>query len=219
MTSDDASKQEDSVSIRAYLFIKKDTYDDQFKRTGQDERLKQIEEFINSIENSKDAMYERKKKIDGFDIIYAEGKFVEMLDEVFDNYVLGKYYATIAVASMVAERLCYDFLNFLEIKIGETILKEHQKEELHHLPFSRMIEFLLKVGILDESSRKLLNEINNIRNRHIHPKMKDAEKDALEIVNRLCSVLESRLSLFRFYDLVDGKFVKKRDTTEENLNT
>ena len=74
-----------------------------------------------------------------------------------------------------------------------------------------MLDLLLKVKILDAGSHRMLYQINEIRNRHIHPKMRDAEKDALEIVNLLCHVLESRLSMFRFYELVDGAFKRKSD--------
>ncbi|MDQ5869931.1 MAG: hypothetical protein M3530_09440 [Thermoproteota archaeon] len=53
------------------------------------------------------------------------------------------------------------------------------------------------------------HQINEIQNKHFHPKMRDAEKGALEIVNLSCHVLESSLSMFRFYDLVDGKLIRK----------
>ena len=69
-------------------------------------------------------MYERRKRIDGFDFIYAEGKIVGLLTEIFDNYILGNYYSTIATSSMVAERLCYDFIDFLEVKFGNKVLDE-----------------------------------------------------------------------------------------------
>jgi len=49
--------------------------------------------------------------------------------------------------------------------------------------------------------------------------MKDAERDALQIVNLLCRVLESKVSMFRFYDLIDAIFIRKRDTTKENLDS
>ena len=203
------NEEGDSVSIRSYLLNKKERYEYELKTTGQDGRLKEIEAKIELIKNSKDLMYERRKRIEGFDFIYAEGRMAELLDEIFSSYILGNYYATIAVASMTAERLCYDFIDLLDIRIGQMMLTDTQKEELSFLPFSRMISFLLKIGILDDDSKTLLYQINDIRNRHIHPKMKDGEKDALEIVNLLCHVLESRLSMFRFYNLVEGKFIRK----------
>ncbi len=36
--------------------------------------------------------------------VYGELKFIELLSDVFESYILGKYYAAVAVASMAAER-------------------------------------------------------------------------------------------------------------------
>jgi hypothetical protein len=55
-------------------------------------------------------MYNRRKKVQGVGIVYAEGKVVDLLNELFDCFVLGKYYAAIALCSMAAERMCYDYL-------------------------------------------------------------------------------------------------------------
>lgn len=86
----------------------------------------EIQSLIDSISRSKDSMCERRKDV-GIGILYggdlyAEFKVIQLLNEVFDSYVLGKYYATVAVASMAAERLCYDFLDLLNIRFGETVL-------------------------------------------------------------------------------------------------
>lgn len=197
------------VEIRGYLLNNREDCERLLRETGKDLRLDEIEGLIQSINNSKESMYERRKRIDGLKIIYGEGKVVELLNEVFNNYILGNYYSAIATCSMAAERFCYDYIDSLEIKFGNKVLTETDKEELTHIPFNRLLSFLLKLNILDDESHKMLFQMNGIRNRHIHPKMRDTEKDALEIVNLLCHVLESRLSMFRFYDLVDGKFVRK----------
>jgi hypothetical protein len=201
--------KKDDVSIRSFLLNKRERYEFHLKQTGKDLRLEEIDGLIEAIKLSRQNMYERKKRIEGFDFVYGEGKIVELLNEVFDNYTLGKYYSTIAVGSMAAERLCYDFIEFLDIKIGNRVLTEVEKEELTYIPYNKLVTFLLKLGVLDRNSKSLLNKINDIRNKHLHPKMKGAEKDALDVVNLLCKVLESRLSMFRFYELVDGKFVRK----------
>lgn len=158
------------------------------KETGRDLRLDEIVGLIEHVKKSKDRMYERRKSIDGFGIIYGEGKVIELLTEVFDNYILGNCYSTIA-----------SIIDSLEIKFGDRILIENEKEELKQIPFGRLIEFLSKINILDEESRTSLHQINEIRNRHIHSKMENAENDALKIVNVLCRILESRLSMFKFY--------------------
>lgn len=207
-------KEEGSIQIRSFLLNKKERYEYDMNRFGEDGRLTETESLIEAIKKSKNEIYERRKNVIGFDFIYAEGKIIALLSEVFNVYCLGMYYSAIATCSMAAERLCYDFLDFLEIKFGNKLLDDSDKELLAHIPLSRLIELLLKINIVDEESKTLLFQIIEIRNRYIHPKATDADtlkNDALKIVNLLCRVLESRLSMFRFYELVDGKFIRKPD--------
>jgi hypothetical protein len=142
--------------------------------------------------------------------VYAEGKMWELLQEAIHSYMLGHYYATIALSGMAAERICYDYIEFSEISINGKILSDEAKQELIWLPLRHLIDFLYKYGIIDEKSKKVLLQINDKRNAHVHPKMlSDPKKDAKEALNKLCNVAENLLSMFRFYDLVDGRFVKR----------
>jgi hypothetical protein len=183
------------------------------ERDDSDYIRTEIHSLIDRISNSSGSMCERRKDIVigilyGGDV-YAELKVIQLLTDVFESYILGKYYATVAVASMAAERLCYDFIEILDIKFGERTLTKEDKEELTYIQFNKLLSFLKKIGVLSDSDVSLLFQINEIRNRHIHPKMKDVEKDATKIVKLLCELLEGRLSMFKFYDLVDGRFVLK----------
>lgn len=203
--------QDNTIPLRVFLLNKRKRYEWQIRQGGKDGRLEEIESLMESIKKSKNELFERRKKIDGFDFAYSEGKIGSLLAECFDNYILGKYYSTIATCSMAAERLCYDYFDFLEIKFGNKILTEKDKEELTYIPFNRMLNLLRAINVLDEKSLSMLHQINEIRNRHLHPKMKDAERDASKIVNLLCHLLDSRLNMFRFYDLVDGKWIRKQN--------
>jgi hypothetical protein len=74
------------------------------------------------------------------------------------------------------------------------------------------LAFFKKINVLSDKDFSLLHKINDIRNRHIHPKMKDeVYNDAKLIINLLCELLEGRLSMLNRYDIVDGKFVLKKD--------
>lgn len=176
----------------------------------------EIQSLIDGIIASKCVMCERRKDIGvGFLFggnVHGEFRVIELLFDVFESYLLGKYYATVAVASMAAERLCYDFIDVLDIKFGNRTLSIEDKEELTYLPFSKLLTFFKKIGVLNENDFVLLQRINEIRNRHVHPKMKfDIVDDAKLIVKLLCELLEARLSMFKFYEIVDGKFVLKKD--------
>lgn len=93
-------------------------------------------------------MYERRKNILGFDLIMADGKVPALLMEAVDSYILGNFYATIALCGMTAERLCYDFIDFVDIRIGEKLLNNKQKQVLYKLPFSSLVGFFGKSGPL-----------------------------------------------------------------------
>lgn len=155
-------------------------------------------------------MYERRKNILGFDLIMADGKVPALLMEAVDSYILGNFYATIALCGMTAERLCYDFIDFVDIRIGEKLLNNKQKQVLYKLPFSSLVDFFWKIGSFNDRTKGLMFNISDIRNRHIHPTMVRPAEDAINILNLLCKVLEEKLSIFQFYEINDGKLVLKR---------
>ena len=107
--SDDKPENRGSVAIRSYLLNKKERYESEIKAGRRDTRIDEIQILIDSINDSKTDMYERRKRIDGFDFIYAEGKIVGLLTEIFDNYILGNYYSTIATSSMVCRKTLLRF--------------------------------------------------------------------------------------------------------------
>ena len=203
------SSEEKEHVVKAFLYNKKEDYQRVLDQSGSDYWRQEVDQMVEGIPRARDEMYDRRKRIDGFGLIYAEGKVVDLLNELFDCYVLGKYYATIALCGMAAERMCYDYLDYSDIKINNKTLSEIEKEELYNIQYIKLLDFLLKIGILDVKSRTILAKINDIRNRHVHPKMKGADVDSLEIINLLCHVLEDRLSISKFYDVVNGKLKRK----------
>lgn len=180
----------------------------------------EIQSLIDRITNSKDIMCERRKDVGvGFLFggnAYADGrveefKVIQLLMDVFESYVLGKNYAAVAVAGMAAERLIYDFIEHLPIKFGERTLTNEDKKYLMLLPYRRLLSFLKDLDMLNDNEFQLLDKINVIRNKHVHPKMKDVEQDSTTIVKLLCQLLEGRLSMLKYYDIIDGRFVLKNE--------
>jgi hypothetical protein len=222
MIDNDIAKNEDKtltgaesnkeVKIKAFLYNKKERYEWQVRETGRDSRIDEVKGIIEKITKSEDKMYERRKNIRGFDFIMAEGKVPILLREAIDSYILGNFFSTIAVCGMTAERLCYDFIDFVDIRIGEKLLSHEEKTALYKLPFNGMIDFFWKIGSLDKYTKDLLYQILDLRNRYVHPAMSQEQQaeDAMKILNLLCEVLEEKLSLFQFYDIKDGMFVLKR---------
>jgi|SRR5215211_4171252 len=131
----------------------------------------------------------------------ADGKVPTLLMEAIDSYIPGNFFSTIALCGMTAERLCYYFIDFVDIRIGEKLLNDEQKQILYKLPYNSLVEFFWKIGSFNDSTRSLMFQISEIRNRHIHPTMIRPAEDAIKILNLLCKVLEEKLSIFQFYDI------------------
>jgi hypothetical protein len=204
------SEEKKEVPVKVFLLNKKERYEYGVKETGKDSRKDIVKDLIKKIVESEDDMYERRKNIQGFDIIMADGKVPALLKEAIDSYTLGNFFSTIALCGMTAERLCYDFIDFVDIKIGEKLLNDEQKQVLNRLPFNSMVEFFWKIGSFNDRTKNLMFDIAAIRNRHIHPTMVGPAEDAIKILNLLCKVLEEKLSIFQFYDIKDGRLVLKR---------
>jgi hypothetical protein len=196
--------------VNAFIINKRENYERDLKEAGRDGWKEEIEGLIRLIQDNHDSIYERRKEIEGVGIVYAEGKMWKLLQEAKNSYLLGHYYSTIALSGMAAERICYDYIEFSEIQINGKTVSDKAKQQLINLPLRALIEFLYEHGIIDDKSKSVLHQIADTRNTTVHPKMSsDPKKDAIEALNKLCNVAENLLSMFRFYDLVDGGFVMR----------
>ena len=183
-----------TASMRIFVLNKKQVLEENLKK-GKNQWDDETERLIYDITKDKVGIYERRKVIAGFGTISAEGKFIDLLIEVLKSYQLGLYYSTIALCGMAIERLCYDFIDFSKILVNNTELDQVAKHELYNIPLRSLIEFLNKVGIIDDGSKNLLFKINDRRNSHVHPKMiRNAQDDALEVINLLCKAIENIFS-------------------------
>jgi hypothetical protein len=97
----DLSDSEDKeVPAKAFLLNKKERSENEVKETGIDSRKDAVKALIRKIVESENEMYERRKNIQGFDLIMADGKVPALLREAIDSYTLGKIFATIALCAM-----------------------------------------------------------------------------------------------------------------------
>jgi hypothetical protein len=202
--------EDKKVPVKTFLLNKKERFEYEVNESGIDSRKDEVKGLIRKIVESENEMYKRRKNIQGFDLIMADGKVPALLREAIDSYILGNFYSTIALCGMTAERLCYDFIDFVDIRIGEKLLNDEQKQVLYKLPFSSMVDFFWKIGFFNDRTKGLMFDISAIRNRHIHPTMVRPAEDAIKALNLLCNVLEEKLSIFQFYDIKDGKLVLRR---------
>lgn len=199
-----------TITIKAFLYNKTATYEHDVRQTGIDRRKDEVKMLINKITASENEMYDRRKKIEGFDIIFADGKTPILIEEAIDSYILGHFHATVALSAMAAERFLYDFVDFVTIKIQDKTLNDNQKQYLYKLSSRNLIDFFCEIGTINDKSKSMLHEILNTRSQWVHPqKTENSSNDAIETLNLLCNVLEERLSIFKYCDLKDGVFMLK----------
>lgn len=116
------------IPLKVFLYNKKERFESE---KDKDLRVNEVQNLIKSIKNSEPQIFERRRNINGFDFIFADGKVIPLISEVLNSYLLGYYYSTIALCSMIAERLLYDFIDILEIKVGNKLLTIQEKEKLY----------------------------------------------------------------------------------------
>ena len=96
----------------------------------------------------------------------------------------------------------------LKFKINE---KEITEEELFEGPIQkqwRRLNLLEKSGLLKPEYVKKLKDIDNIRNKYIHPREEgDAKEDSLKTLKLYIEILNSRFS--DEFTIVNGRIVKR----------
>jgi hypothetical protein len=198
------------TTVKAYIMNKKEGIEKQLKAGGLDLWKIEVEGLISGIQRDYEGIYSRRKQVNGFGIIHGEGKFIELIGEALMTYELQFYTSTISLCGTMAERICYDFIDFSTIVVNGKELTPKEKESLYDMPFRQLLEFLHNLGMIDKDSKSVLHEMYNIRNKYVHLKgTNNADNDALEILNKFCGVAEKLFSMFNFYDVKNGKFVKK----------
>jgi hypothetical protein len=196
------------VMVMTFLFNKKAFYERVLKQTGRDLRETEVGALIKSIADHEPTILQRRKQMRGCGHLYVHhGKIKNQLHELFTAYTLGFYHSTISLCGTIAERICYDFVDFSEVVMNKKSLDSEAKAIFYELPFRHLLEFLVAQDVIREKHAKMLHEIYNRRNKHVHPKKEgDVYKDATWCLNTLSKVLEDVFSMSRFYDLRDGKY-------------
>ncbi|MGI0020825.1 MAG: hypothetical protein ACREAY_10185 [Nitrososphaera sp.] len=198
-------------TVRAFILNKRADLEQFLKDNGRDLCKSEVDGVIQGIQSDSAGILARRKQIDGFGLIQAEGKFADLIGEAVMTYQLQFYTSTIALCGTMAERICYDFVDFSKIVVNGKELSQEEKTALYDIPFRKLLEFLNELGLIDKDSKGVLHEMYDIRNKYVHFKTSgDGQADALRVLNKFCGVAEGLFSMFKYYDIADGKFVKKK---------
>jgi hypothetical protein len=209
----DAIRARGGVPVKAFLYNKREDLDNAVNGGAHDIREDEANALIVRIQGSFDNILERRRRVEGVGIIYTQyGKFKDVLWELFELYELGFYNSTILLCGTLAERICYDLIDFMAITIDGIELDAESKKRLYKLGFRELVGFLVDQKYISKEDRSLLHQIYDTRNTYTHLEGGgNAELDSITTLNRMYRVLENLFSMFKFYDVKDDVFYPKEE--------
>ena len=140
-------------------------------------------------------------------IIHDEDEILPLLLEARNTYMDGHFFSCIASTATVADRICNNLMERYEID------KSTRTQIIQEETLGQKIPRLQSFGLITSEQAAVLESINRIRNKHIHPKSPITElsmkRDALKAISLLHEFLENTVSVFRDYTIEDGQLVPK----------
>jgi len=82
-------------------------------------------------------------------------------------------------------------------------------DQLERVEVSGIVRFLKEAGLLGDAAAKAAKNLGELRNDHAHARGKDPEADAVKAITWLHAVVEDTVSVFKHFDIKDGKFVRR----------
>jgi hypothetical protein len=165
--------------------------DEQYLQNRED-HAEGITKPLCNIENIR----KNAKVVVGCNIIESDFKFINLVDEGYKCFLIGMYHSTVSLCSMTTERLCYDILESATIKFHDKELDYEQKKFLFNIPFIKIVQFLKNIGLINPRIETNMYEINNLRNKYVHPLLEGSSyEDAQKSINLLCKIIDSFISM------------------------
>lgn len=136
------------------------------------------------------------KLVKGCNIIEFENKFIPILYEAYQSFLIGLYHSTISLCSIAMERLCYDLVENSKIQFNGRELDYEQKKSLFEIPIMKLIDFLRKVRKINGQMQNDMQKLNSMRNKYVHPLLEgDLFEDATTSINILCKIIDAYVNL------------------------
>ena len=139
-------------------------------------------------------------------MIHKEDEFLPLVLETRQTYIDGLFFSSIASAVTTADRICIR----LTQRYG---MDPEEQRKILEKTFGGKLQPLRAKNIITEHQEQLLNTMNWIRNRHLHPRKSPSslttKRDALAAVRLLHEFLEGTFSVFRDYVIENGILVPK----------
>ena len=153
-------------------------------------------------------------------LLVHHGEYCNLLVEARDLYVHEYYYSCIAMCGIVAERIAKDLFtrNILIIKENKAVFPpENAKRDLESFGAREICTFLINAGILNDTLKTSFKELGELRNKYAHAGGKEPQKDAVKAIKYLHAIVEGTVSIFKDFEIHEGKLVRKREKRNANV--
>ena len=145
-------------------------------------------------------------------IMVKTGPHVDLLVETRELFAHGFFYSCITMCGVTAERIIKDiFISSTRIDVNGVIhgLSDDAIKEMESFDYYRIIKFIKNVGLISKETRKIAIVLLELRNKYSHARGDSSESDCLVAVKLLHKIIENTVSIFKQYDIKEGKLVKK----------
>jgi hypothetical protein len=166
------------------------------------------ERFEQRLRDATDRYWE----LPGVMVLNPDDQYMKLLLEARELFVAGYFYSCVAMCGIVAERLIKDMFRaslMIQRNGKAEIPREAALDQLEHVETRGMIEFLKETGLLDVIAANSAKTLGDLRNRYAHSRGKDPQTDAIEAIKKLHVVVEGTVSVFKDFEVKDGRFVPK----------
>ena len=116
------------------------------------------------------------------------------------------------MCGIVGERIIKDVLR-ASVRLEKDgvihIPQDKAFDQLEYVEVAGIIRFLKETELIAANPAKAAEDLGKLRNRYAHARGKNPDRDALEAIKLLHSLIEDTVSMFKEFEIKDGVFVRK----------
>lgn len=116
------------------------------------------------------------------------------------------------MCGIVGERIIKDVLR-ASVRLEKDgvihIPQDKAFDQLEYVEVAGIIRFLKETELIAANPAKAAEDLGKLRNRYAHARGKNPDRDALEAIKLLHSLIEGTVSMFKEFEIKDGVFVRK----------
>lgn len=141
--------------------------------------------------------------------------YLSLLLEARELFVMGHFYSCVAMCGIVGERLVKDaFRTFVVVEKDGKCRRPAKVafDQLEWVEVRGIVRFLKEAKLLSPDSAKAAEDLGDLRNKYTHARGKEPQPDSLRAIRFLHTLVKGTVSMFRDFEIKDGRFVRKTVT-------